>query len=206
MTENKENSGYAAFAMYNSLKLHFTSKSYDYFKYHGKTNVSSVTFLKNKSKYQFYKLARKYNLDELRDFYIANFLEGDKWVGEIANADGEEVYRKWQKTQQSLTYTFENDIMYLLSNGGSPDEMLEVKPNSYPVLMHLVQLKQVSLETLCILNDIMKFFPMWDKKIDDDIVWPDFKMKCEKYTPFLNYDKVKFKAILKEKIKEYAEA
>ena len=201
-----ENSGYAAFAMYNSLKLHFTSKSYDYFKYHGKTNVSSVTFLKNKSKYQFYKLARKYNLDELRDFYIANFLEGDKWVGEIANADGEEVYKKWQKTQQSLTYTFENDIIYLLSNGGSPDEMLEVKPNSYPVLMHLVQLKQVSLETLCILNDIMKFFPMWDKKIDDDIVWPDFKMKCEKYTPFLNYDKVKFKAILKEKIKEYAEA
>jgi hypothetical protein len=199
-----ENSGYAAFAMYNSLKLHFTSKSYDYFKYHGKTNVSSVTFLKNKSKYQFYKLARKYNLDELRDFYIANFLEGDKWVGEIANADGEEVYKKWQKTQQSLTYTFENDIMYLLSNGGSPDEMLEVKPNSYPVLMHLVQLKQVSLETLCILNDIMKFFPMWNKKIDDDIVWPDFKMKCEKYTPFLNYDKVKFKAILKEKIKEYA--
>jgi hypothetical protein len=199
-----ENSGYAAFAMYNSLKLHFTSKSYDYFKYHGKTNVSSVTFLKNKSKYQFYKLARKYNLDELKDFYIANFLEGDKWVGEIANADGEEVYKKWQKTQQSLTYTFENDIMYLLSNGESPDEMLEVKPNSYPVLMHLVQLKQVSLETLCILNDIMKFFPMWDKKIDDDIVWPDFKMKCEKYTPFLNYDKVKFKAILKEKIKEYA--
>jgi hypothetical protein len=94
--------------------------------------------------------------------------------------------------------------MYLLSNGGSPDQMLEVKPNSYPVLMHLVQLKQVSLETLCILNDIMKFFSMWDKKIDDDIVWPDFKMKCEKYTPFLNYDKVKFKAILKEKIKEYA--
>ena len=199
-----ENSGYAAFAMYNSLKLHFTSKSYDYFKYHGKTNVSSVTFLKNKSKYQFYKLARKYNLDELRDFYIANFLEGDKWVGEIANADGEEVYRKWQKTQQSLTYTFENDIMYLLSNGGSPDEMLQVKPNSYPVLMKFVQLKQVSLETLCILNDIMKFFSMWDKKIDDDIVWPDFKMKCEKYTPFLNYDKVKFKVILKEKIKEYA--
>jgi hypothetical protein len=200
----EENTGYAAFTLYNSLKLHFTSKSYCYFKYHGKTNVSTSTFLKNKSKYQFYKLARKYNLDELKDFYVANFLEGDKWVGEIANADGEEVYKKWQKTQQSLTYTFENDIMHLLSNGGSPDEMLEVKPNSYPVLMKFVQLKQVSLETLCILNDIMKFFSMWDKKIDDDIVWPDFKMKCEKYTPFLNYDKVKFKALLKEKIKEYA--
>jgi len=68
----------------------------------------------------------------------------------------------------------------------------------------LVQLKQVSLETLVILNDLLKFFPMWDKKIDDDIIWPDFKMKCEKYSPFLNYDKDKFKIILKDKIKEHA--
>jgi hypothetical protein len=199
-----DNTGYAAFAMYNSLKLHFTSTSYDYFKYHGKTNVSSVTFLKRKDKYTFYRLSRKYSLEELRDFYVANFLDGDKWVGEMANADGEEAYRKWQKTQQSLTYTFENDIMYLMANGGSPDEMLEVKPNSYPLLMNLVQLKQVSLETLVILNDILNFIPMWDKKIDDDIVWPNFKMKCIKYAPFINYDKKKFKNILKEKIKEYA--
>jgi hypothetical protein len=198
-----ENTGYAAFAMYNSLKLHFTSSSYDYFKYHGKTNVSAVTFLKRKDKYQFYKLSRKYTTEELRDFYVANFLEGDKWVGDMAK-DGEEVYKKWQKTQQSLTYTFQNDIMFLLADGNSPDTMLEVKPNSFPLLMRMVQMKQVALETLVILNDILKFFSMWDKKIDDDIIWPDFKLKCEKYTPFLHYDKDKFKEILKEKIKEYA--
>ena len=200
-----ENTGYAAFAMYNSLKLHFTSSSYDYFKYHGKTNVSTATFLKRKDKYTFYKLSRKYTVEELRDFYVANFLEGDKWVGDMAK-DGEEVYKKWQKTQQSLTYTFQNDIMFLLADGNSPDTMLEVKPNSFPLLMRMVQMKQVALETLVILNDILKFFPMWDKKIDDDIIWPDFKLKCEKYTPFLHYDKNKFKEILKEKIKENAEA
>ena len=199
-----ENSGYAAFTMYNSLKLHFTSKSYDYFKYNGKTNVSTATFLKRKDKYTFYKISRKYTLDEMRDFYVANFLQGDKWVGDMATVDGEEVYKKWQKTQQSLTYTFENDIMYLLADGGSPDSMLEVKPNQYPALMKFVQLGQVSLETLVILNDIMNFFPMWNKKIDDDIIWPDFKLKCEKYTPFLHYDKKKFKEILRDKVKEYA--
>jgi hypothetical protein len=94
--------------------------------------------------------------------------------------------------------------MFLLADGNSPDTMLMVKPNEYPRLMHFVQLKQVSLETLVILNDIMNFIPMWDKKIDDDIIWPDFKLKCEKYTPFLHYDKNKFKEILKEKIKENA--
>lgn len=200
-----ENSGYAAFTMYNSLKLHFTSSSYDYFKYHGKTNVSTATFLKRKDKYTFYKLSRKYSVEELLDFYVANFLEGDKWVGDMAK-DGEEVYRKWQKTQQSLTYTFENDILFLLADGNSPDSMLEVPPNSYPLLMRMVQQKQVSIETLCILNDIMNFFPMWNKKIDDDIIWPDFKMRCVKYTPFLHYDKKKYIDILKEKIKENAEA
>jgi hypothetical protein len=198
-----ENSGYAAFTMYNSLKLHFTSKSYDYFKYHGKTNVSAVTFLKRKDKYTFYKLSRKYGVEELRDFYVANFLEGDKWVGDMLK-EGGEIYLKWLKTQQSLTYTFQNDIMYLLADGQSPDSMLEVKPNEYPRLMKFVQLKQVALETIVILNDIMNFFPMWDKKIDDDIIWPDFKMRCEKYTPFIHYDKKKFKEILKEKVKEYA--
>lgn len=200
-----ENTGYAAFAMYNSLKLHFTSSSYDYFKYHGKTNVSTATFLKRKDKYTFYKLSRKYSVEEMLDFYVANFLEGDKWVGDMAK-DGEEVYKKWQKTQQSLTYTFENDILFLLADGNSPDSMLEVPPNSYPLLMRMVQQKQVSLETLCILNDVMNFFPMWDKKIDDDIIWPDFKMKCVKYTPFLHYDKKKYIEILKKKIKENAEA
>lgn len=200
-----ENSGYAAFTMYNSLKLHFTSTSYNYFKYHGKTNVSTATFLKRKDKYTFYKLSRKYSVEELLDFYIANFLDGDKWVGDMAK-DGEEVYAKWQKTQQSLTYTFQNDIMFLLADGNTPDSMLEVPPNSYPLLMRLVQMKQVALETLVILNDILNFFPMWDKKIDDDIIWPDFRLKCVKYSPFLNYDKKKYREILKEKIKENAEA
>jgi hypothetical protein len=41
---------------------------------------------------------------------------------------------------------------------------------------------------------------MWKKKIADDIVFPDFAMKCEKYKPFFNYDKVKFKSLIKEKI------
>jgi hypothetical protein len=42
------------------------------------------------------------------------------------------------------------------------------------------------------------------KKIDDDIIWPDFKMRCLKYTPFIRYDKEKYLHILKKRIREYA--
>jgi hypothetical protein len=46
--------------------------------------------------------------------------------------------------------------------------------------------------------------PRWEKQITDDIVWPTHRRIIKKYTPFINYDKQKFKEILKEKIKEHA--
>jgi hypothetical protein len=199
-----ENTGFAAYALWNALKLHFTSESYDYFRYNGKTNVSKQTFTTNKSKYQFYKLSRKYDLEELKNFYIANFIQGKgDWVGDLLQ-DGDENYTKWQKTQQSLTYTFENDIIVLLDKVENPNELLVVRNNEFPKLMQYTTQGDITLETLIILNDLMNFFPMWEKEIYDDIVWPSFKTKCVKYKPFLHYDKEKFKQILKEKIKEYA--
>jgi hypothetical protein len=199
-----ENTGFEAYALWNALKLHFTSDSYDYFKYNGKTNVSKQTFTTNKSKYQFYKLARKYSLEELKNFYVANFLEGKgDWVGDLLQ-DGEGNYTKWQKRQQSLTYTFENDIMYLFDKVGRPDDLLLVKSNEFPKLLQYLMSGSISIETVIILNGIMKFIPMWNKQIYDDIVWPSWHRKIEKYTPFIQYDKNKFLHILKKKIHEQA--
>lgn len=200
-----ENSGFAAFAMFHALKLHFTSDSYDYIKYHGKTNVTKTTFSTRKDKYSFYRLSRKYGLTELRDFFIANFVvDNIQWVGDLMTPDADEKYKKWNKTQQSLTYTFENDIIRLLDKVDNPNELLVVRKNEFPLLMQYATQGDIVLETLIILDDLMNFFPMWEKEIYDDIVWPNFKMKCVKYKPFLNYDKNKLKQILKERIKEHA--
>ena len=199
-----EGTGFASFALYNALKTHFTSKSYDFFRYNGKTNVSKETFLKRKDKYSFYKLSRKFSLEELRNFYIANFVYGDaSWVGEMTGPEGEVAYKKWQKINQSLTYVFENDILGLVGND-APEQMLIVNDGQHPTLLREVMSGTISMESLCILNDIMNFFPMWDRKISDDIIWPNWRLKCEKYTPFIQYDKVKFKNILKEVILEHA--
>jgi len=200
-----ENSGFAAFAMFHAMKLHFTSDSYDYVKYNGKTNVTKTTFSTRKDKYSFYRLSRKFGLTELKDYYIANFLVDDvQWVGDILGPESEENYKKWQKRIQSLTYTFENDIIVLLDKVENPNDLLVVRNNEFPKLMQYATQGDISLETLIILDDLMNFFPMWEKEIYDDIVWPNFKIKCMKYKPFLHYDKEKFKQILKEKIKEYA--
>ena len=163
-----DNSGFAAFAMWNALKLHFTSDSYDYFKYNGKTNVSKQSFTVRKDKYQFYKLSRKYSLDELRNFYISNFIvDNSHWVGNLLSAEGEEIYQKWQKVNQSLTYTFENDIIWMLEKVIQPNDMLVVERNQFPLLLQHTMSGTINLETVIILNDILKFLPMWNEKIED---------------------------------------
>ena len=201
----EEGSGFSAYALFNAVKLHFTSDSYDYFKYGGKTNVSRDNFAQRKDKYTFYRLSRNYKLDELRDFYVANFLvKSVNWIGDIANAEGEENYKNWQKRNQSLTYQFEQDIIGLLNATQSPNEMLMVENGQYPLLLREVMQGNINIETMVILNDIMNFFPMWSKKISDTIVWPEYEKKCLSYQPFINYDKNKFVSILKESIKDYA--
>jgi hypothetical protein len=50
----------------------------------------------------------------------------------------------------------------------------------------------------------MNFCAKWNTQIYDDIVWPDWRRKIEKYRPFVNYDKTKFLHILKKKIHEQA--
>jgi hypothetical protein len=191
------------------LKLHFTSESYDYFKYNGKTNVSKQTFTINKSKYQFYKLSRKYDIEELKNFYIANFIQGKgDWVGDLLQ-DGDENYTKWQKTQQSLTYTFENDIMYMFDSVDGAefwhiDDYFKPIDGGWPMLITKMMHDKISLETVCILVDIFGCMPKWEKQITEDIIWPTHRRIIKKYTPFIQYDKEKFTKFLKEKIKEYA--
>jgi hypothetical protein len=200
-----ENSGFAAFAMWNALKLHFTSDSYDYFKYNGKTNVSKQTFSTRKDKFQFYRLSRKYSLLDLRDFYVANFVHGDvPWVGELTGPDGEKVYKEWQKTNQALTYRFEQDIIHLF-NKYSAKDLICVVDDHHPRLLVELMHNEITIETVCIMNDIMDFLPMWNKKINDDVIWPYWHRKILKYKPFIVFDKNKLKTVLREAYKEHAE-
>lgn len=199
-----EAGGYEAFTLYHGLKLHFSGK-YDFIKYNGKTNVNKDQFMLRKDKYSFYKLSRKYKREELFGFYISNFLINTNiWVGDLMQDDADQEYKKWLKAQQSLSYIFDQNLNHLFDLVEMPEDMLKVVDGQYPLLYNEYLQGKVNLETIIILNDIMNFFPMWKKKVADDIVFPDFITKCEKYKPFLNYDKAKFKSKIKEKICQLA--
>jgi hypothetical protein len=194
--------GYEAFGLYESLKLHFTKDSYDFHKYNGKSNISVTSFENRKDKYHFYKLSRKFSKKEdLIEFLVANFVERDGlWVGDLLTEDAEVNYRSRQKILQSLSYEFTDDLSKLFNGIDDPNEVIKVVDGDYPVLLTYTLQKETKIETLCILNSILDFLPMWDKKITDTIRWPNLKRKIVKYTAFLPKDVVKYKLILKKVI------
>lgn len=194
--------GYEAFALFNSLKLHFTQDSYDYFKYNGKSNVSVDAFENRKDKYHFYKLSRLYpNKEECALFIISNLLDKDNlWVGELLEPDAEVKFLARQKIIQSLSYTFENEVNKIFDECKNPNDLLRTN-GEYPKLLSMALFKEIQIETLCVLNSILNFVPMWTNKIDDTIRWPMYRKKMLKYSPFINYDQPKFKSILKKALK-----
>ena len=196
--------GYETFGLYQALKLHFTQESYDFFKYNGKTNVSVTTFENRKDKYHFYKLSRRLaQKEDMIDFIVANLVEDEKtWVGSLLMQESEVNYRKHQKVIQSMSYTFENDCKLIFRDCIlNPNEVL-MTDGDYPVLLKKALQKSVNIESMCLLNNMLGFVPMWSKKIADTIHWPNYRMKLLKYSAFIPKDDIKYKLILKKVLNE----
>lgn len=194
--------GYEAFGIYNALKLHFSQESYDYFKYNGKTNISLNSFESRKDKWHFTKLSKKFNdKEELIGFIVSNLLNNDRlWVGDLLNDEADSIFSNRKKVIQSLSYFFRNDCSKIFSVVSNPNELLTVVDGEHPKLLVSFLRKEIEIETICILNSLLNFFPMWSSKIKDTIIWPTHKLKIVKYNDFLPKQRTKFKIILRESI------
>lgn len=196
-------SAYKACCIYRALKLHFTT-DYDFLKYKGKVNYTPSQFNKNKHRFVYEKLCKKYSEEDLLKFFIANFLQNETvWVQDLLSQEAYENFVNFNKKQQSLSYIFENDLINIF---GEENHTKIFKSNSsdFPLLLTKLLRNEVSAETVIIMNEFLNFIPKWEKNIKDDFIWPRVKTKLLKYQPFLHYDKSKFKQTLIDIVKEFA--
>ena len=189
---------------YVAIKNHFLTEKFDYFKYgKGKRKVSYETFKKRNDHFFFVKLAKNFKDEEIVKFFVANFIDDENmWIGEALDTQAEICYTNWNKRVQSMSYMFSNEIDKLL-NEGDFDQWFKIDKGHHPLLLRLAIAKYISMETFSILNLILNFIPDWDRKISEKFVWPQFRNKVLKYTPFLEVDKTKFRKILRDKLKHY---
>ena len=184
---------YQAYVSFQALKRHFTS-DYDYIKYNGKVKADPAIFDLRKDKHQYQKLSKK--KDPL-NFLVANFVERNlTWIGDAFDSKSEQAYNDWLKRQQSMSYIFTQDLENLCTLF---NDNFIVVDGKHPMLLKMFLRRQVCIETLIILDDILGIFKRWDKNIQDTVLWPAIQKKCTKYKPFFHYDAIKCKNILKNK-------
>ena len=192
-------SAFETFRMFHALRLHFTS-SYDYVKYHGKTNVSLDAFSKRKDRYQFQRLCRKHDADEMFDFLLANLMHSQiKWVGELLDDGADDVYTDFKRRKESLSYVFDNEMGEVLNHVENVKELFFT--DEFPVILTCHMQRLISSESLIILNEFIPFFGKFDKALSKDFLWPRIRDICENARPFITFDKNKIKNILLNRMK-----
>ena len=190
-----EKQAFEAYKLYVAIKNHFTSPTYDYFKYNGRTKASFRTFEKRSDKYFFYKLADRKDKVE---YLVANFSSNsNNWVGDfVGNEEGERNYRRFVRYRDSLSYNFNSDLNRLLEHF---DHNFIVTEGQHPPLLIKYLRNDIDLETLVILDDMVRFTRHWNKKINDPVVWPQVALKIKKLKPFIVFDSNKLKKMVVDK-------
>lgn len=181
------------YKIYVAIKNHFSSKTYDYFKYGGRTKASRATFEKRPDRYFFHKLSKR---REVVNYLVANFIynESSSWVGDLVNNEqSDRNYLRLVKVRESLSYIFSQDLTKL-----DPcfDNNFQVVEGQHPVILRKYLQHEINIETLIILDDLVSYMRKWNRRIEDPVVWPAVFFKCKKYRPFFEYDKDKMKKIV----------
>ncbi len=188
-----------AYRCYLSMKNHFTKDKYDYHKYRGKSRATVQSFYKRKDRFWFEKLARNKSDQEVVEFFVSNFINctdpGKLWIGEMIK-DGEGRYTEWKKRNQSLSYVFKEETESIFSDGNF-DSMFAMDGTRHPQILKEYLRKNISIETLVILDKILGFRENFDSHLKDP-VWETVSMRMKKYSPFLNIDVQRYKKILKQ--------
>jgi hypothetical protein len=195
---------FEVYKMYLALKLHFTTEKYNVIEQKGKVRASKQAFAKRKDLYSLKKIAKTYSDEEVANFLVANFTSGDRWGG-VFDSEAGERYMEWKKKIEGLSYNFERDldnlVLHLEEKQLHPDSLFEITKNQHPYIIKSYLRKEITLETLVILEKIIPFLDKFDLEIDDKIIWPDISRLIKKYKPFLNFDKEKYVGIYRRKIR-----
>ena len=190
-------SGIEVYKMYLSLKLHFTTDSFDYFKYGNAAKASQQSFDSRRDKFFFVKLSRTFKEDELREFFVANMIVEDKVYPATLVREGAKNYQEYLKRKQSLTYRFKEDVITLHEVSQKIDKLFIID-GMHPPLLKAHLGGRISIETLAIFHKIFNYVENFDKIIKEEIVWRPIRNRILKYEPFIFIDKGKYKNIIKQ--------
>ena len=181
-------SGYDAFGILQAVRLHFNSKTYDYFKYQGKSRTSFESFDVRPDKYAFVKLGRQYQTetDLVYALMVHFYNKPESWIRDVILPETKTKYQDWVLEQSNRTNRFKADLEKI----GDIKSKIKSTNNDTPELLTMVYQGDISKDTLVILDFFMHLTDGWDAHLKDDFVWQQFYSCYKKYKPFFHSYKI----------------
>jgi hypothetical protein len=183
-------SPYECYVLFLALKQHFSREEYDFFLYNGKIRTTTNAYNKRNDRYFFEKLSRKYDRQQIIEYFVASFIQENQpsklWIGDLREK-GDSTYAHWKARVQSLAYRFEEELKKLVESNHLY-ECVTFEGQRHPLVIKKFLKEEISLETLFILDDILHFI----KESEHDPILTSIYFRIKKYRPFFEYDKKYF--------------
>ena len=178
--------GYVAYCEYTALKLHFTTDSYDYFKYHGKTRANPNSFNKDKYKWVYVKLERlcENNKQKIRDYLVSCFLHNQKaWITNVFDVEYTDAHRQRMSIVDKLSKEFTKHKQQF-SKFALREYVVSID-GEYSQLVYDLMSGDISYELYVMYDSKYNLTPYYLDCLDDDFAYPSKIKTIEKYKGFL---------------------
>ena len=181
---------YNLFKTYIAMKSHFTSDSYDYVKYGGKTSISESAYQKRKDKASFKIVAGWLPQKHCESLLLAHFIElNDFTISFLCEnpARSQKIYNKWKERTSNLLDTYNKDLKILsAASSGSWKDCVQQRDDDYPLIFKMVMSGKITPETYSLLDDLFQHTSKTYKGMDTDLMFQGLNLKYRKYRSFLS--------------------
>ena len=190
------NRTFRAWKTYHGMYLHFTG-SYDYFKYFGNAPWGTIASMEKyfaKFEHQtgfswqrgfFTSLGKKMTKEhDLIYYYLSQLTRGKNYPSEFLDDYYDEYRIKMESFTLHLQRNMKVIVEYMKEYDLKFNELFECDGINHPPILKLLLGEDISLETFTVLDIILDFTKIVDKKLIDPI-WRDQKTLCYNYKPFL---------------------
>ena len=190
------NKTFRAWKTYHGMYLHFTG-SYDYFKYFGNATWGTIASMERyfaKHEHQtgfswqrgfFASLGKKMTKEhDLIYYYLSQLTRGKNYPTEFLDEYYDEYRIKMESFSLHLQRNMKVVVEYMKEYDLKFNELFECDGINHPPILKLLLGEDISLETFTVLDIILGFTKILDKKLIDPI-WRDQKTLCYNYKPFL---------------------
>ena len=203
------NKTFKAWKTYHGMYLHFTS-TYDYFKYFGNASWGTITSMEKyfaKFEHQtgfswqrgfFTSLGKKFDIElDLIYYFLSQMTKSKMYPTEFLDDYFDEYKIKMDSFSLHLQRNMKAVVEYMNEYDMKFNELFECDGINHPPILKLLLGGDISLETFTVLDIILDFTKMLDKKLIDPI-WRDQKTLCYNYKPFLEVNVDEKRKLIKD--------